>query len=446
MATIQERNGSYRILFVYAGRRETFTLGTVPRAVAEAKAAKVDELLALLKSKYLAVPAGVPITEFMKADGKAAPAPEASAGPPAERVTLGQFRDRYVAAHRGSLEGNTLGLIETHFRHLVASWGERFAIGGLTLTDLQRHADRRAAVKTRKGTRVSPLTIKKEFVTLRAAWNWAAHHGLVTGAFPAIKHVRLGKVDEKPPFQTREEIERKLDLGGVSEAEAEALWEALYLRSTEVTDLLTHVRERGGVPWLYPMVCMAAHTGARRSELLRAEAGDIDLAAEEITIRERKRSRGVRTTRRVSLSPFLTAVLGEWMKARPQGKFLFAQAGVLPRSRKRGKGVGYTSGKNRPTTTAGRRAAVRDRQEVQVAPVTEDEASDHFRRALAGSRWAVVRGWHVLRHSFISVLAAKGIDQRVIDEFVGHTTDEQRRRYRHLTPDVRRKAIGEAFG
>jgi site-specific recombinase XerD len=35
----------------------------------------------------------------------------------------------------------------------------------------------------------------------------------------------------------------------------------------------------------------------------------------------------------------------------------------------------------------------------------------------------------MLRHSFISALASKGVDQRVIDEVVGHQSEEQRKRY-----------------
>ncbi|MGO9220307.1 MAG: tyrosine-type recombinase/integrase [Streptosporangiaceae bacterium] len=53
---------------------------------------------------------------------------------------------------------------------------------------------------------------------------------------------------------------------------------------------------------------------------------------------------------------------------------------------------------------------------------------------------------HVLRHSFISCLAAAGIDQRVIDDIVGHTSEEMRRRYRHLTPQVKSKAVLAVFG
>jgi integrase len=53
----------------------------------------------------------------------------------------------------------------------------------------------------------------------------------------------------------------------------------------------------------------------------------------------------------------------------------------------------------------------------------------------------VLKGWHVFRHSFISALASKGVDQRIIDDLVGHSTKEQRRRYRHLFPDVKQQAL-----
>jgi integrase len=46
-----------------------------------------------------------------------------------------------------------------------------------------------------------------------------------------------------------------------------------------------------------------------------------------------------------------------------------------------------------------------------------------------------VRGWHVLRHSFVSLCANRGVDQRLIDEWVGHATEDMRRRYRHLSGD-----------
>ena len=58
----------------------------------------------------------------------------------------------------------------------------------------------------------------------------------------------------------------------------------------------------------------------------------------------------------------------------------------------------------------------------------------------------MIRGLHTLRYSFISACATKGIDQRYIGEWVGHSTDEQRRRYRHLAPASQAEKLKSVFG
>jgi site-specific recombinase XerD len=77
--------------------------------------------------------------------------------------------------------------------------------------------------------------------------------------------------------------------------------------------------------------------------------------------------------------------------------------------------------------------------------VTHDQAHDYFKRALEGSKWEKARGWHVFRHSFCSNCASAGIDQRLINAWVGHQTEEMVKRYRHLVPDQQQKAIAEVF-
>jgi integrase len=141
--------------------------------------------------------------------------------------------------------------------------------------------------------------------------------------------------------------------------------------------------------------------------MMRAKPEDVDLAGATITIREKKRVKGQRTTRRVPLSSRLLDALTAWQKDRDESTFLFA------------------------TTKQ-----VLSRQSVESG----------FDSAVKGSRWQMLRGWHVLRHSFISALASRGIDQRIIDDFVGHQTEEQRRRYRHLYPSTRQEAIRAVFG
>lgn len=77
--------------------------------------------------------------------------------------------------------------------------------------------------------------------------------------------------------------------------------------------------------------------------------------------------------------------------------------------------------------------------------MTPDKASHHLEIVFKGSRWENLRGWHVFRHSFINNCATQGVDQRFIDSWVGHQTDEQRRRYRHLFPDSQKQAIDSVF-
>ena len=125
------------------------------------------------------------------------------------------------------------------------------------------------------GRRLSPATIKKEIVTLRTAWNWAEKMGMVTGRFP-YHGLRYAKIDEKPPFRPS-----KRSSGGSSRAESRPpkgknSGRALFLRTPEIAELLAYAKEHAAHPWIYPMICMAAHTGARRSELIRMQITDID--------------------------------------------------------------------------------------------------------------------------------------------------------------------------
>ena len=49
--------------------------------------------------------------------------------------------------------------------------------------------------------------------------------------------------------------------------------------------------------------------------------------------------------------------------------------------------------------------------------------------------------FHTFRHSFASNLAARGVDQRMIDRFMGHQTEAMRQRYQHLFPGDQQEAI-----
>ena len=343
MAAIEERSGRFRIHFRWHGKQQKLALGKVSAEEAASKAAQVDYLLMRLKQRLIELPPDVDIVEFVQFDGKP-PADLQEVSAESRELTLAGFRDRYLATHSDSLEDRTIEGIGLHFKHLVAALGERFPIRELKLADLQGYVDRRAKAKGMSGKRLSPATIKKELVTLRTAWNWAEKMGIVTGRFP-YHGLRYPKSSEKPPFRTIDEIERRLKAGGITTAQRKELWESLYLRTPEIAELLVYAKEHAAHPWIFPMICMAAHTGARRSELTRMLITDVDFDGGSVTIREKKRVKGKDSTRRAPLTTVLKEALQAWLAVHPGGNTLFCHAGPVERSRKRSRTTGHQSGK-----------------------------------------------------------------------------------------------------
>ena len=297
MASLQQRAGTYRVIFRFHGKQHFVMIGKVSPQEAEAKSAQVEYLLMRLKQGLIELPPGIDIVEFVQHDGKP-PAPATPVSASRKTLTLATLRDRYLATRARGREKNTLYTDRIHFNHLVATLGEKFPLEGLGQADLQRHVERRANLD------ISPVTIKKEITTLRTAWHWAAQTGLLSGDYPN-KGLIYPKGDELPPYQTREEIERQVAAGNLTPEEIEELWDALYLRPHEIAELLEHVRSHARHPWIYPLACMAGHTGARRSELIRMQVADVDFAGGSVTIREKKRVKGKRSTRRAPLTPLL---------------------------------------------------------------------------------------------------------------------------------------------
>src|SRR5262245_53743831 len=177
MASLLLKGDSYYCQFYYLGRRFTVTVGEVGKDEAEDFAGAVGQLLRRIKQKLIRVPAGVSITDFVVSGGEVTPVEQAAASP--EPTSFAAFRREYLDTHRqGAMEANSLQTVEMHLRHFGRTLGEKFPLQQLTLADLQRHVNERRKKKYR-GRPLSPVTLKKEVASFRAAWNWAALSGLV---------------------------------------------------------------------------------------------------------------------------------------------------------------------------------------------------------------------------------------------------------------------------
>src|SRR5262249_45919439 len=144
------------------------------------------------------------------------------------------------------------------------------------------YVNKRSREKYRKKP-IKARTIKKEVHTFRAIWNWGKLHNLVTGDAPT-RGLRYEKEDAKQPFQTWEQIEQQLARGGLTAEESKQLWETLFLNAKEIADCLEYVRANAAHPFIYPMFVFVAHTGVRRSEMLRARVEDFDFRTKEVRI------------------------------------------------------------------------------------------------------------------------------------------------------------------
>lgn len=412
MAYLEERNGRFRITFHHDGRQRRVPLGKVERAEAEGCLFRVEEALRLLARGRIEIPPDADLGLFLLTDGKVTGKPP-KREPPPPVVTLGQLRDEFVKAQSVAVEENTLYTIRIHFKHLVTSLGSDFDLSKLTLKHLDKHVARRLAMPGKKGRPMNPDTIRKEISTLGSAWEFGRPRGMVNGSLPAVGLV-YPKTRETAPFRTRAEIVGLVERG----ADVTDAWESLYLTLDDVDEVLEIVRNAARADWLYPMVVFAAHTGARRAEMLRSRREDIDFRAGVVVVREKKKERGRLTTRRVPLTPMLADVLTGWFTAQhPGGPWTFAHPPDVERRRK-------------------------DREPGE--PITVKDSDGHLYRSLGKSQWNMVT-WHTFRHSFASNCAARGVDERLIDGWLGHCTEAMRRRYRHLLPDHQSQAIRDVF-
>lgn len=405
MAFVEQRGKSFRLtLRGDDGRLIRHPLSTRDKDEAEEIRLRFERRLKLYEAGDLVVPDGTELIPFL-IDGKQ----PMKAKPVTPVVTLSELFRRYNAevSPQGK-EGVTRCTESHHLAHLLRLMGPSQAVSTINTAVLQRYVDRRSRERGRRGGGVAQVTIRKELATLRMISNWAVHREII--AHPIrLTGMAFSKSRPKHPFQTMEQVCRQVDRGGLSEMEVDELWDSVFLTRSQIDQLLEEVSALETSPYVYPMFVFAAMTGARRSEMLRSRIDDFDFEGGFVRIREKKRdvSRVV-TFRTVPIAPLLARLMKDWFARHPGGQHTLTANG---------------------TGSLG----------LQTAAWA-------FRGTLAGTRWEKLRGWHTFRHSFCSNCAAAGVDQRLINEWVGHQTEEMVRRYRHLFPDQQRQAIALVFG
>lgn len=402
MAHLSKRGPWFVARFSYLRKEYKKSLKTKDKEDAEAALHDVESRIHALRRGLRTVPPGIDPGNYI-VWGDAAEESRAN-----DRVVPGfdELVETYLEAHQHVKAESTIDGERIHLRNIRKHLGA----AGTRPVDQIRHRDLENALLQRHRV-VSGATVNKERRTLLTLFGWALRQDYLD-ASPAASLPVFEADSDGPPFRTVEEIEEILSRGDLDDIEVKDLWECLYLTQEEIGEILSLVKERAGCGFVHPIFMIIAYTGIRRGEMLRLRWLDVDFRRKVLTARSRKQSRQRKeTSREIELHPELEAVLLQYRETRPRGKYVICSAEAL-------------------------------------TPLTKDQANNQFKQPLKGTRWErqmpsgkkkIVIGFHTFRHSFASNLAIQGVDQRIIDKWMGHQTEEMRKRYQHLFP----KALSE---
>jgi integrase len=408
MASIGRKDGVFHVRFRFNGVAFKRSLKTKDAAAARAALHIVELALHQLLTGQIVVPAGANVGDFIISGGRVSKFAKATAKPVAVQ-TLRVLADQYADSQKSLLAPSYLYSQSVHLRHLARFLGAKAdqpcrVVGFRDLDDF---------LKTRLETRHAN-TVERERITLLQFFRWVVKRGYLAQSPASGPAPIKGDVD-RPPFRTVAEIQHIIERGGRTDSAVLDPWECLYLNPSEIAGLLALIKANSKTDYGHLLHAIPVYTGIRRGEVLRLQGVDVDLAEGFIYTRSRKQSRSKReTVRRIDLHEELKKELLDWKQRRPRGQYVISDARTLE-------------------------------------PINNDRSNRVFWQPMRHTEWCLnnTKDWfklglHTYRHSFASNLAAAGVDQRIIDEFMGHSTDAMCRRYRHLFPKQRRSAI-ESF-
>lgn len=406
MANLGQKNGIYFIRFRYQGAEYKRSLKTRDRVDAEAAKRIVEQTIHRLLVGLISVPTNVEIPKYILSGGTYTSTNDVERSSKEKTLTLQAVIQAYLENAALLIAPSYLASQSTHLQHLANFLGEKVSnpVDQIEVSELNRFLQHRLKIR-------QPVTVQKERITLIQFYKWVVRQGYLEISPAADLPVIKGGEDSSH-FRTVEEIQRILQRGGLSKDETMQLWQCLYLTPQEIALLLQIVKSNAKDDRSLLLHTIAAYTGMRRGEILRLRWLDIDMDEKYLFARSRKQSRRRReTSRRIDLHPELEDILLRWHQLHDRGQFLLCDAESLK-------------------------------------PLDVHHANRLFWQPMRDTEWCMDRkrnrfkvGFHTYRHSFASNLASQGIDQRIIDEFMGHNTDAMRRRYRHLFPSKRKAAI-----
>src|SRR5579862_9280165 len=280
---VLERNGNFMAVITrnVEGKPKTFmhSLHTRDRKAAQAAQARVNQLMTLVEMGQKEIPAGVDLWDWLlKYGGEEKKVEKAK-----NETTLDAVITDFVAG-RTKKAATTQLLDAIYARHLRRFLSREknpfFPVRDVTVDTLKEYR------KFRYGEGVRVVTVNKELSWIFTLYSDQKKH------FPAdpFEDFVYDKDDTDPArWKTAQEIKDELKERDYSEEDAEKMWQGRFYTKAEIGRLLKLAKEQD--PELFAMLCVAAFTGARRSEIARMRWADISWGTQIVTIKGFKGSR-----------------------------------------------------------------------------------------------------------------------------------------------------------
>ena len=330
------------------------------------------------------------------------------------KVTLGDAVDSYLKAKNRKLAFNTVVGYKGNLKPATEFFGKEKVVADLTKPDVQAFVDSQES-------KVAIKTVKARLSQLRVLLTWLESDELIPAGKSKIAdqtHLDFSKEKPEEKWQVWASLAKRIallkKLG--KPLDDKTFFVNVHLDEVELSRLFAMAHEKfwtngtHELRRLFAALCFAAHTATRRSEIARVQRSDIDLDSEAPTVTVGlMKGRGNYTIVRhtVPLHPNLVAVLEEWLDELPKSRrMVFAANEDVLRS------DGSLNEK------ANRKAA--------------DNLGQHLWRNLANTEFALVSGWHIHRHSLLTLLGTKGHTVEEAMAFVNHRTQKVAEMYRHV--------------
>ena len=389
-------HGRWVVRASFAKDKWNYTPRDKSEGAAEQLRLKLARTLERMEDDSLEVPQNLShdeMREFIFTDGKRTQKPKILANSVSQ---LGQICLDYLAIIKKAPK--TIAGEKIHLNHLRKFFDDSKLLASIEISDLQKYVDHRA--KT-----VGPKTVGKELLTFTLLWKYARKHDLLTKDNPIFDangewNLEIDKPRERIPFQTYEQISKIVARGGLTKVEEKELWGSLFLNMEEIREVLEIIKINSRHPSIYPMSVCAAYSSARKSELLRSQQEDFDFEYGKfgrMKVREKKRKKKQSLSfRYIELHPFLRDVMLAHL-AKHKSKYTF------------------------PSATGGE--------------FNTDDCRYFFKKSLAKSKWKVVAGFHLFRHSFCSNCISLNVPLARLSKWTGDSISTLMEFYIHLVPE-----------